>query len=46
MELPGTKQRHEHIADRAVHDFASRHWLAAFLNHWLGISPATEPSAA
>ena len=21
MELPGTKQRHEHISDRAVHDF-------------------------
>lgn len=36
MELPGTKQRHEHIADRAVHDYASRNWLAAFINHWIG----------
>jgi GMP synthase (glutamine-hydrolysing) len=36
MELPGTKQRHEHISGRAVHDFASRNWLAAFLDHWLG----------
>ena len=30
MELPGAKQRHEHIADRAVHDLASRNWLSAF----------------
>jgi GMP synthase (glutamine-hydrolysing) len=40
MKLPGTKQRHEHIADRAVHDFASRTWLAAFIDHWLGRKPA------
>jgi GMP synthase (glutamine-hydrolysing) len=36
MELPGAKQRHEHIADRAVHDLASRNWLAAFIDHWIG----------
>jgi GMP synthase (glutamine-hydrolysing) len=46
MEMPGTKQRHEHIADRAVYDFASRNWLAAFLNHWLGLPAATERQAA
>jgi GMP synthase (glutamine-hydrolysing) len=40
LELPGTKQRHEHIADRAVYDFASRNWLATFLNHWLALAPA------
>jgi GMP synthase (glutamine-hydrolysing) len=36
MELPGAKQRHEHIADRAVHDLASRNWLTAFIDHWIG----------
>ena len=46
MELPGTKQRHEHIADRAVHDHASRHWLAAFIDHWLGRKPANRPAEA
>ncbi len=44
MELPGTKKRHEHIADRAVHDFAARNWLAAFIDHWIGRKPA--PRAA
>jgi GMP synthase (glutamine-hydrolysing) len=42
MELPGTKQRHEHIADRAVHDHASRNWLAVFIDHWIGRAPAIE----
>jgi len=37
MELPGAKQRHEHIADRAVHDHASRNWLATFIDHWMGL---------
>jgi GMP synthase (glutamine-hydrolysing) len=36
MALPGAKQRHEHIADRAVHDHASHNWLAAFIDHWMG----------
>ena len=31
---------HEHISDRAVHDFASRNWLAAFIEHWIGGKPA------
>jgi GMP synthase (glutamine-hydrolysing) len=42
MELPGAKQRHEHIADRAVHDLASRNWLAAFIDHWIGFAPANK----
>ena len=45
MELPGTKQRHEHIADRAVYDLAARNWLAAFLHHWLAL-PAVKESVA
>ncbi|MGE0061590.1 MAG: glutamine amidotransferase [Xanthobacteraceae bacterium] len=36
MDMPGTKQRHEHIADRAVHDRFVMAWLDSFLNHWLG----------
>ena len=35
MEMPGTKQRHEHIADRAVYDLAAMNWLASFLDHWI-----------
>jgi GMP synthase (glutamine-hydrolysing) len=46
MELPGTKQRHEHIADRAVHDHASRGWLAAFIDHWIGRTPANQSTQA
>jgi GMP synthase (glutamine-hydrolysing) len=42
MELPGTKQRHEHIADRAVHDHAARNWLAAFIDHWIGRKEVAE----
>ena len=38
MELPGTKQRHEHIADRAVHDYASINWLSNFIDHWIAQS--------
>jgi len=46
MELPGTKQRHEHIAGRAQHDYASRNWLAVFIDHWLGRTPAKATAAA
>jgi GMP synthase (glutamine-hydrolysing) len=35
LQQPGAKQRAEHIADRAVHDHASRRWLSAFIDHWL-----------
>ena len=46
MTLPGAKQRHEHIADRAVHDLASRNWLAGFIDHWLGRKSANQPAEA
>ena len=46
MELPGTKQRHEHVSDRFVYDYAARNWLAAFIDHWIGRQPASEPAAA
>jgi len=46
MELPGAKQRADHIADRAVHDYASRNWLAAFLDHWIGRAPANQQAAS
>jgi len=45
MALPGAKQRHEHISDRAVHDYVARKWLAAFIDHWLGRVPAKIPAA-
>jgi len=45
MELPGAKQRHEHVSDRFVYDFAARNWLAAFLDRWLGREQPAEPSA-
>ncbi len=37
MVLPNAKPRAAHFADRAVYDPAGRAWLAAFLNHWLGL---------
>jgi GMP synthase (glutamine-hydrolysing) len=46
MDLPGAKQRADHIADRAVHDFASRNWLATFLDHWLGRVPIHQQAAS
>jgi GMP synthase (glutamine-hydrolysing) len=36
MELPGAKPRAAHFADRAVHDFLVRSWLADFLDQWIG----------
>ncbi|MCC6889009.1 MAG: glutamine amidotransferase [Hyphomicrobiales bacterium] len=36
--LPNAKPRAAHFADRAVYDPAGRAWLAAFINHWLGLS--------
>src|SRR5262245_12697382 len=35
--LPNAKPRAAHFADRAVYDPAGRAWLAAFLDHWLGL---------
>jgi GMP synthase (glutamine-hydrolysing) len=46
MELPGAKQRDEHIAGRAVHDYASRNWLIAFMNHWIGRKAPAVTAAA
>ena len=45
MELPGTKQRHEHISDRFVYDLASIQWLDAFLDRWLGVEPVQAAAA-
>ncbi len=36
LELPGAKQRAEHVSDRFVYDLASRQWLADFIDHWIG----------
>jgi len=46
MDTPGAKQRHEHVADRAVHDYAVRNWLACFLDRWIGRQSADMPEAA
>lgn len=46
MDTPGAKQRHEHVADRAAYDFASRQWLTWFIDHWLGRNQAAETAAA
>ena len=46
MSLPGAKQRDEHISGRAVHDYASRNWLAAFIDHWIGRKPAKSPAVS
>jgi len=40
LELPGAKQPHQHVSDRAAYDFAARHWLAAFIDRWIGGRPA------
>jgi GMP synthase (glutamine-hydrolysing) len=36
LELPGAKQRAEHVSDRFVYDLASRQWLNEFIDHWIG----------
>jgi GMP synthase (glutamine-hydrolysing) len=36
LSLPGAKPRVAHFEDRAVHDYAIRAWLTAFLDHWTG----------
>ncbi|MBI1203635.1 MAG: glutamine amidotransferase [Rhodopseudomonas sp.] len=40
LDLPGTKQPHQHVSDRAAYDFASRNWLNAFIDRWIGREPA------
>lgn len=46
MELPGTKQRHEHVSDRYVYDPAAKAWLAAFIDCWIGRKPEATAAAA
>jgi GMP synthase (glutamine-hydrolysing) len=46
MELPGAKPRADHVSGRAVHDFALRNWLAAFIDHWIGRKAASQTAAA
>ena len=46
MELPGAKPRAAHFADRAVHDFMVRAWLAEFLDRWLAETEPAETLAA
>jgi GMP synthase (glutamine-hydrolysing) len=46
LELPGARSRADHIADRAVHDLASRNWLAAFIDHWIGRKAADQLAEA
>jgi GMP synthase (glutamine-hydrolysing) len=36
FELPNAKPRETHFAERPIHDYAARNWLAAFMNHWIG----------
>ena len=36
LDLPGAKQRAEHVSDRFVYDLASRQWLSEFIDHWIG----------
>jgi GMP synthase (glutamine-hydrolysing) len=46
MELPGTKQRHEHFTDRPIYDYGIRTWLAQFLDHWLALGQTRQLQAA
>jgi GMP synthase (glutamine-hydrolysing) len=45
FELPNAKPREMHFADRPVHDYAARKWLAGFLDRWIGRS-VMEPRAS
>jgi GMP synthase (glutamine-hydrolysing) len=46
LELPGTRPRHHHFADRAVHDVTERAWLKQFIDGWLARMPAPVMSQA
>jgi len=39
LDAPGARARHHHFADRAVHDWAERLWLAHFIDGWLKRAP-------
>src|SRR5256885_194541 len=45
-ELPGAKKRHEHFADRPVHDYGIRRWLSDFIDHWLALGQPRQLAAA
>lgn len=44
LSLPGARPRTSHFTDRAVHDFAIRTWLSAFLGCWIS-QPARSVAA-
>jgi GMP synthase (glutamine-hydrolysing) len=46
FELPGARPRHQHFADRAVHDVTERAWLRQFLDDWLARAPLPAMSEA
>jgi GMP synthase (glutamine-hydrolysing) len=46
LALPGACPRHQHFADRAIHDVAERAWLKQFLDGWLTRMPSSVMSEA
>ena len=46
LAAPGARARHDHFADRAVHDVTERAWLKAFLDDWLTRMPLSVRSEA
>ena len=46
LELPGACPRHQHFADRAVHDVTERAWLKQFVDGWLTRGPVSAMAQA
>jgi GMP synthase (glutamine-hydrolysing) len=46
LEMPGACPRHQHFAERAVHDVIERAWLNHFLDGWLARMPLSVMSEA
>jgi GMP synthase (glutamine-hydrolysing) len=46
LELPGARPRHDHFADRAMHDVSERAWLRQFIDGWLRRKPPSVMSEA
>ena len=46
LEMPGACPRHQHFADRAIHDVTERAWLNHFLDGWLARMPLSVMSEA
>jgi len=42
LTLPGAQPRHEHLEKRLVYDPHVSRWIDAFLDHWLGATPAKQ----